>query len=149
MTHKFCHPWRRVFQLSATFLLAISLSVSCKKKDTSIGANAIDQNSLLNGAKVDTFSLKSFSIIEDSVRTKNPAQNTLGSYVDPVFGKVDASIYTQIRLASSNPNFGNTSQIVLDSFVLAMRYSGFTGKNDPQTFEVYELEEEISSVTTD
>jgi hypothetical protein len=137
--------WRRVGVLSATFILALFVTSSCKKEQTGIGQNQIDQDALLNGQKVDTFSLFSYNYLEDSLSTENPALSVLGSYHDPVFGKVDASFYTQIRLASSNPNFGDTSSIILDSFVLALRYSGYQGGLDEQTFEVYELDEAIES----
>ncbi|MBU2019150.1 MAG: DUF4270 domain-containing protein, partial [Bacteroidetes bacterium] len=137
--------WRRVFQLSATFLLCFLLSVACKKKTSDVGLNAIDKNALLDGGGIDTFSLTTFTELDDTVITKNPVISTLGSYNDPVFGKVNASIYTQIRLVASNPTFEDISRIIVDSLVLSLKYTGFTGKSDNQTFEVFELNDTISS----
>ena len=53
--------------LSATFLLSIFLIFSCKKKESSLGLNSIDQNELLSSSGVDTFSLTTYSFIEDSI----------------------------------------------------------------------------------
>jgi uncharacterized protein YbcV (DUF1398 family) len=141
------HEWRRVFGLSATFLLAFSVFLACKKKETTLGINDIDQNSLLEGGGIDTFSLVTFSEDDDTVITKNPALAVLGSYNDPVFGTFNASIFTQIRLATLNPNFGDTTTLIIDSMVLSLRYAGFNGKKDVQTFEVHELDEIIDKDT--
>jgi|TARA_R110000737_G_scaffold134970_2_gene166180 hypothetical protein len=145
MTHRYYRKWRRVSLLSATFLFAIFLSVSCKKKESLIGSNAYDPTELLNAGAVDTFTLLTYTIIQDSVFTKNRLLNVLGEMNDPVFGKVNASFYTQIRLASANPNFDDLTQISIDSFVLALRFADYTGNPSTQTFEVYELNDEISS----
>jgi hypothetical protein len=138
--------WRKVFQLSATFLLCLLFSVSCKKRTTDIGISSLDKNALLEGGGIDTFSLTTFTELDDTVITKNSVLSTLGSYNDPVFGKINASIFTQIRLVSSSPTFEDISRIVVDSMVLSLKYAGYTGKSDNQTFEVFELNDTISAV---
>jgi hypothetical protein len=134
---------REVFRLSATFLLCLFVAVSCKKKDTSLGASAINQDDLLNSAVVDTFFLKTFTISEDSVITSNPFYNVLGSYNDPEFGTVNAGFYTQLRLSGLNPGFGDINSIVIDSFILGLEYQGYYGDLSAQTFEVFEMTEQI------
>jgi hypothetical protein len=99
MNFKHSITWREVLRLSATFLLAILLITSCKKKDSTLGTNVLDPNSLLNSAQIDTFSLTTFTVVDDSVITDNPAYSVLGSYNDPKFGTMNASFYTQIRLS--------------------------------------------------
>jgi hypothetical protein len=132
------YSWRKGFILSATFLLVAGM-ISCKKKDLTLGENTIDPNSLLNSGGIDTFSLRTFTIEEDSVITDNPAFGILGSYNDPVFGEVNSEIYTQFRLSGVNPNFGDISTIIMDSVVLGLEYIGFYGKKSTQTVEVYEI----------
>lgn len=117
--------------------------VSCKKKQYQLGADVVDSNTILNGVSIDTFSLNTYTIEEDSVISDNPANVVLGSYSDPIFGDYSASFYTQLRLAAADPNFGDPNAISIDSFVLAMEYVGSYGDLDPQTFEVYELEERM------
>lgn len=131
--------WRKGQILSATlFFILIALS-SCKKKDNFLGENTIDPNSLLSSGGIDTFSLRTFSIVEDSVITDNPAFGILGSHHDPVFGTVNSEIYTQFRLSGLNPSFGSLSTIVVDSCVLGLEYVGFYGKAGNQTVEVFEI----------
>ena len=122
--------------------------ISCKKKEYALGSDVIDASTILNGSSVDTFTLRTYSIEEDTVISDNPANVVLGSYLDPTFGSYSASFYTQLRLAGVDPNFADPSEIVIDSFVLALEYVGYYGALDPQTFEVYELEESLSLDST-
>ena len=136
---------REVFGLSATFLCLLMAFSACKKKDALLGANQLQPDVPLTGWGVDTFNLITSSELDDTVITKNPVSSVLGSYHDPVFGKMDAQLFTQVRITSSNPNFGDLSKIITDSMVLSLRYVGFTGKSGDQTFEVYRLTDTISS----
>jgi len=124
-------------------LLLILVVVSCKKKDSVLGKDVIDPYAYLNGTTTDTFDIITTIIEEDSIITDNAANVVLGSYNDPKFGKFEASFYTQLRLDGVNPNFGAVSTIVVDSFVLALEYVGYYGDLSPQTFEVYELNEDL------
>jgi hypothetical protein len=143
MKNKTPFMWRKGIVLSATFLICLSFVFSCKKKESPIGQNNIDQEQLLLSAGVDTFSLKTYNYFDDTVITDNAAFGLLGSYMDPVFGKYNAEIYTQFRLQGFNPDFGNINTIVVDSFVLALEYIGYYGKKGYQNFEVYELGESL------
>ena len=135
--------WRRVFGLSATFLIALFLAVSCKKKDSSLGADLLNPNQLLNSAQIDTFSLKTYTVEEDSVITDNPVYAVLGSYNDPKFGTFNANFYTQFRLSGLNPNFGDVATITIDSTILGLEYASTYGDMSEQKLEVYELTESM------
>ncbi|MFN5844360.1 MAG: DUF4270 family protein [Flavobacteriia bacterium] len=147
MTNEYSRMWRRVFRLSATFLIVFAALISCKKKDSSIGNSVLNQNDLLNSAQVDTFSLTTYTILEDSAITDNPAYAVLGSYNDPKFGTVDAGFYTQFRLSGVNPNFG-TAPISIDSIVLGLEYVNYYGDLSSQTVEVYQMTEDIDLDST-
>lgn len=137
-----------VFKLFATFVFTLFIFASCKKKDTSLGMNTIDQNQLLNSTQIDTFSINTYTESEDSTITSNPAYVLLGSYNDPKFGPSEASFYTQVRLAASNPNFEDLNAIAIDSFVLGLQYADYYGDFSPQNIEVYELSESIYKDST-
>ena len=113
--------WRTVFQLSAVFVFA--MFISCKKKESYIGANSLDPNSILNSKQIDTFSIQSYTQIEDSVESDNPVSAVLGSYTDPKFGTFKAGFFTQLRLPADNPSFGDINAIKIDSFVLGIKYA--------------------------
>ena len=133
--------------LSALLLLLL-VATACNKQDSGLGKDIIDPNALLNGTTTDTFELITYSIVEDSTETKNASNVLLGSYVDPKFGKVEASVYTELRLPGLNPDFGDASLIVIDSFVLAVEYVGYYGDLSAQTFEVYELTDSLQNAAT-
>jgi len=143
MNFSYPNSWRKVFGLSATFLITLLVVVGCKKKESTLGNDVLDPNSLLNSTQVDTFQLTTFTIAEDSLISDNPAYAVLGSYNDPKFGKVDASFYTQVVLAGLNPNFGDISAITVDSLVLGLEYADYYGELSPQTVEVYQLTEKL------
>lgn len=126
------------------FILATLLISACKKKDTLVGKGVLNPDDYLNGITTDTFEIETYTIAEDSIITSNPPNTVLGSYKDPKFGGFNASFYTQFRLGSLNPVFGDPSQIVMDSFVLALKYVGYYGDLSAQTFEIYELDEDLS-----
>jgi uncharacterized lipoprotein YehR (DUF1307 family) len=137
--------WRKVQILSATFFCITLALTACKKKETMVGKDAFDANGLLNSIETEV-PLKTYTIEEDSVVSKNQLHALLGAYNDPKFGTVDASFYTQISL--DNP--GSTSfgvNPMVDSIVLSLQYTGYYGENKAQTFEVYELADELSAIS--
>lgn len=136
------------FQFPLLIFSVLLMLSACKKKDFLNGKDAMDSKEILNGITTDTFDIITYTIAEDSTITSNPVNVILGSYNDPKFGMFTASFYTQVRLAGLNPNVGNPSTIAIDSFVLAMSYVGYYGDLSPQTFEVYELNEDLFTDST-
>lgn len=134
---------RKVLKLSAVFFIATLTGVSCKKEVTPIGDGL--EGSSLNVSFTDTFSLRTYTENVDSVSTDETAVNLLGAYVDPVFGKVDCGIVTQMRLSSVNPVFGPTGTLQMDSVVLSLRYTSinYYANLQPMTFEVYEITDDL------
>lgn len=124
------------------WLVAISVLLAlyaCRKKENTLGKDLLNSNQYLNGTTTDTFYLASSVFIEDSIITDNVSNVVLGHYKDPVFGEFNASFYTQLRIAGTNPDFGNINEMVIDSFVLGLEYAGYYGDLSAQTFEVFEL----------
>lgn len=137
--------------LSVIFLLLTSFT-SCKKKDTDIGLD-VQGGTALGLNTIDTFEIITYSELIDSVSSQSKSSNLLGSYVDPKFGKADYGFVSQLLLSANNPNFGDQSEITIDSVVLSLRYSTLNtvskyGELDPQTFEVYEVLDDISLDST-
>jgi hypothetical protein len=119
--------------------------IACKKKETALGKEIYDESMLLDANGVDTFSIVAYSELIDSTVTANARLGLLGSYNDPVFGKVSAGFYTQVRLAANNPNFGDVADIIIDSVVLAMEFRDQYGPgNYQQDFAVYRVVEGLS-----
>jgi hypothetical protein len=139
--------WRKVILLSACFVFTLSILPSCKKTSSKFGTEALDINDLLLAGGVDTFQLKTYSVLEDSLTTDNQIFGTVGAYHDPKLGIVNTSLYAQFTIEGLTQLNGQTLNTI-DSVVLSMNYGGYYGKLGPQTFEVYQLTDTLG-LTTD
>jgi len=123
------------------FVLLLLFLGGCTEPDN-IGMDIQPEGDLVNVLYTDTTTVKAYTVAEDSVITDEILYNLLGNYNDPVFGKVSASFYTQIRLSANNIDFGPNP--VCDSIILTLAYKGFYGDTlTPLTIQVYELLESI------
>jgi hypothetical protein len=122
------------------FLLLIALFQSCKKDDE-LGLDLIN----LPGDRFgfgynDTSTVIAYSVLEDSIQTSGVFLNLLGSYADPVFGRVTSGIYTQALLSTNNVSFGTNP--VGDSLVLTMQYNGYYGDSlASHRLRIYEIDQ--------
>ncbi len=133
------HIIRKVLWLSL-----FALIVNCKKDENFIGTEL--QNEDINVSRIDDFSLTTHTTLADSLRSDELSISTLGSYNDVVMGKTNSSFFTQLRIPVDNVNFsgsGPITNIVLDSVVLSLEYQDHYGNLNPQTFEVYQLNEDM------
>lgn len=132
--------------LIKVFALAIAISLlimnqSCEEPDE-IGKDLLPPQDNLNVNISDSSSIHAFSYSEDSVKTSDPQVLLAGSYFDKIFGQTNASFYTQLRMSTTNLDFG--SNPVPDSVVLTLPYFSFYGDtNASQTLEVYRLSENL------
>ena len=70
----------------------------------------------------DTATIQCVTLLpEDSLMASELSNVLLGSYIDPVFGLSQASIYAQIQLGNI-PNVGGGS-LTADSLVIALAYT--------------------------
>jgi hypothetical protein len=133
---------RKALILSAIFFL-IGL-VSCKK-DGELQPDFDDGG--LSISFVDTFSVATKVIQEDSLRTDLSVKNLVGLYNDPLFGPMSSSIYSQVTLTGVNVDLGSPTS-TLDSIVLTLEYDELFGDTAyAMTLNVYELTTEMSSST--
>jgi hypothetical protein len=127
-------------------LTTFFLFSSCEK-DNEFGIEINPDSNTLGAIYSDTFSVNTFSVISDSIRTDElNGPSPLGNYIDPVFGEVNASIITQIRLEQSYnfiPDNGDINDVVVDSVVLYLAIDGFYGNIQEQEFKVEILDEDI------
>lgn len=134
---------RKAKLLSALFFLSTLFFYSCKKDGELI---PVFDSGNANLVAVDTFSLKTSLVREDSIRTDLSAFNLLGLYNDPVFGYTSASIYSQITLNGLNVDFGIGA--TLDSAVLTLQYQGMYGDTlSALSINVYEITTQMDKST--
>jgi hypothetical protein len=128
----------------ALMLSVVIFTLSCKKKDNTIGTELYDDK--VNVNIIDNIILNTYTVKQDSLISDELSTSTLGSYLDPVLGEVKAGFYTQLRLSADNVNFaptGTSADIALDSVVLALSINSYYGSLEAQTFEVYEVNQDI------
>lgn len=121
------------------FLVALSLVAGCKDEDL-IGLEVQPEGQQLGLVSTDTFTLETYTEVIDSVRSDETTTNLLGTLTDPDFGTSRANFYVQFRLEQENLDFGDLSDIELDSVTVSFRHFSLYGDSaDPQTFRVYEM----------
>ena len=143
----FLRNWENPFHLFfCLFTLGLATLNSCNKNNT-FGLEINPESQLISVFQSDTFDIHTFTVLSDSIRTDElNGPSPLGNYVDPIFGNVNSSIYTQIRLEQSydfRPDHGDLDSIVVDSVILYLTLNGFYGDINPQTIRVEQLNEEI------
>lgn len=138
------------FKISLIVLLVLSL-FSCKKKDEDsvLGLDVQPQNDLLGLTITDTASVYLHTQRVDSTRTYNDQYKYLGTMLDPVFGKTNASIYTNISISNNLTNLSFGINPVLDSAELVIRsLDQFIGDTTTRlTYDVYLMNEQIQTAT--
>src|SRR5690606_10874034 len=132
---------RKATMLSAVFFLLITFTFTSCKKDGELEPDFDGGNVNIN--RVDTFSIVTSLVKEDSIRTDVSSLNLLGLFNDPVFGLSSASFFTQVTLNGLNVDFGTGA--VLDSAVLTMAYSNLYGDTaSPMSINVFEVTQQMS-----
>ncbi len=120
-------------------------TTSCKKEKfekNATGKTVLSDQDLLGLHVIDTtITIHTYPVIADSVRTDEIANTILlGSYVDPVLGKTEASLFCEFTYVNPLDIIGT---VVFDSIILSFPLEDYYGTIDPQTFEVYQMSERI------
>jgi len=134
---------RKAFILSASFFLILS---ACKKEGE-LSPDFVQNTSasfFTDSIKIESKTRKGDSILADRVAT-----GLVGQYQDSAFGKTTASIYLQPLLPTNSLVLAEAGEeLLLDSVVLSLEYENFFGDTTvPQTFDVFELAEELDNTT--
>ncbi|WP_442794478.1 DUF4270 domain-containing protein [Pelobium manganitolerans] len=129
------------FQKSDLLTLLVSLFIftGCENP-SSIGLD-VDPDIELNSKLVDTSTVVTKLLKQDTIAVSYTDQSVLGYLKDPVFGETTASIAMALTMPSTNYKFGTNP--IIDSAVLVIPYLNFYGDSLNSTFtaEVRELNE--------
>ena len=93
----------------AGILLVVVLG-SCEEDLTTIGSGVVGGEPFTASKAV--YDVFAYNKKIEAVRTNKLPVYQIGNYDDPVYGKTEASITTQVQLSSGNPVFGNYSALV-------------------------------------
>ncbi len=134
---------RKSVRILFVFMAILALTESCRKQNF-IGEDLLPEEDLLNSERIDTFTITTFTDIDDSVVTSQNVFYTLGSINSDIYGKSTAGIYAQLLMPTNNLNFGADS--TLDSIVLTLDYAGYYGDEDAEhSVSVFRMIERMES----
>src|SRR5574344_37756 len=86
--------------------------LSCVDEDSQLGLGLVDSSDRVAVKTYGNFDINACVFHEgDSLKTSDYRYMTIGSYIDPVFGRVTPSIYTQVSLSNSSIDFSSYGQI--------------------------------------
>jgi|GEM_PF-103671 len=89
------------------FLMLVFL-VSCEQDLTTVGTGVVGNEPFATGKEV--YDVFAYNKNIEAVQTNKLAVYQLGAYNDPIYGKTEASVTSQIFLSTANPTFGSFSQ---------------------------------------
>lgn len=133
-----------IYKFVAGFAFIVLTLLSCKEELNKTGFGLLDQGDLVSVSKteIDHLTNKSFTVTDEKQRTDETIYNLLGTFNDPVFGKITTGFACQFRL-TEYPDFSKNAQP--DSLVLYLYYNEFFGDTlTPQRLKVYELASDLS-----
>lgn len=96
-----------------TGFFLITILFSCTEEFTTIGASVIGGEPFTTDKA--TYDVFAFNKKIQAVRTNRLPLYQIGTFNDPIYGKTEARITSQLRLGSSNPTFGVYTQSIEDN----------------------------------
>lgn len=147
---------------NALLLAVICISLNACKDPGLVGVDVQPDVDKFAVQYSNHFNIISWTKKQDSIRSDETNYNLLGTYIDPVFGKSEASFMCQFLLSTEAPDFTQTRtntlgvsatyEPTIDSVVLSMVYQGSYGdvgkSNGLQRVKVYELTKGIAIADT-
>ena len=115
-----------------TMLISLFILSACSNPE-GVGLD-VDPEYAISGTLIDSSTVRTSTIKEDSVNTTSMSRYPLGYMVDPVFGPTEANLAMSLVLPEQNLTFGTSA--VLDSAVLVLKYSDFYGDSLNTTYQV-------------
>ena len=91
-------------------ILLVVVLGSCEEDLTTVGSGVVGGEPFTAGKAV--YDVFAYNKKIEAVRTNKLPVYQIGNYTDPVYGKTEANITTQVQLSFANPSFGNYSAAV-------------------------------------
>ena len=136
----------KLFKLDLlTLLISLFILSACQNPD-SIGLE-VNPSDAINGKLIDTVTIKSFTVTDETIKTSSLTEFPIGNLDDPIFGATTSSIAASLFLPGTDLTFGTSP--VLDSAVLVLKYSDeyFGDPNSVHKFQVHSLVNQLTSAS--
>ncbi|TDS12704.1 uncharacterized protein DUF4270 [Maribacter caenipelagi] len=89
-------------------LLILGLLVSCEQDLTTVGSGVVGNQPFTTGTEV--YDVFAYNKNIEAVQTNKLPIYQLGTYNDPIYGRTEASVTSQLFLSAASPSFGSFSQ---------------------------------------
>jgi hypothetical protein len=133
----------RILRLTLILLIAV-FTGSCEKGILKIGTDILPESDFVSIKSIDTLSVFSYTMFNDSIRTDLPLLSYLGQVFDPFFGTTDAAFVSQVRLNSK----WDGKPFTLDSVKLFLHLGKAKGVTDAvHTLRISEIADQIYNDT--
>ncbi|MEO0896088.1 MAG: DUF4270 family protein [Bacteroidota bacterium] len=131
---------------AATIAAAILFLTACEEGAESVGQEVLPPGDQLQTAFLDSLAMEFSSRKIDTLRTYRSARDIFGNYVDPQFGRMTATFFTEVNQPTSTSFIGiDPNEIVYDSIILKLSIVSAYGRpENTQRMRVYELADTIA-----
>lgn len=131
---------------SLLFALVLFMALSaCKNNEGNIVIAGQQKSDQLTLFRTDTFTLKTSTVLEDSLPANNLTYVLFGEFHDPLLGKSKASIYAKMNILAPENNFPNTiepdSALLYIPLVDGLNFYG--NSLTKQQIKIYQLDETL------
>jgi hypothetical protein len=123
MTTKVVNAFKNIGLVSIVFFAIIS----CEKEIESIGVNLVDNNTFSSSKYTSEVTTANVNI--ESVPANGVQQYLLGVYSDNEFGKLEASVVTQLSIPAIGDNYTYGTNALIDSVLINIPYQ-YTKEDD-------------------
>jgi hypothetical protein len=131
-----------IFKIFLFSVFITFIATACQKPEDLGDDVVVLPGEKLNVAFTDTVTVQAHSYMVDSIATKSVSVQLLGGIYNPVFGSTATGLFTQVRLANNDLDFG--ANPVCDSIIFGLDYASFYGDtNAIQHITIYELDEDM------
>ena len=131
----------RIRFFSLLLLVLAVLANSCKKEVLKIGGDLLPSSDFVTVKSIDTLSVFSYTMYNDSARTDLPTLSYLGQTFDPFFGTSSAGFVSQVRLSYK----WNSEPFIIDSVKLYLHIISVQGgvTDAVHSIEIAEIGDQI------
>jgi hypothetical protein len=136
--------FHKLLRLTLFTLIAFFAS-SCEKGILNMGSGLLPESDFIGVKSIDTLSVFSYTMYNNSIRSDNPTISYLGQIFDPYFGTATAEFVTQLRLSEKWAD----RIFTIDSVRLFMHLLSTKGKtNVTHALKLSEISDLISPDST-
>jgi len=117
---------------------------SCKKENSNIGAELIDNPNRIDAESTEIFEITTYNQVEDSVQTSGISNAIIGAINTEETGLTSSYAYITFIPDSLDRSFP-TSNFAIESFNLNLHVLDVYGTNGPLSFEIYQLQNPVNN----